>query len=209
MKTNQNINRTCSAELAAMLLVMLIGAGCNNAGSEGVVDRPRVEGWSQRRASGVSVDRATEATKASLQQWFGQVNVQPGSTLLVQGGPSEYTQKGGGDRIRDTVGFNNRLRRTATVQIRPMDDGCQIQCVVERQRLDTADHRVLQENRGGSDVPNATPIERDAGLTRDQQDSWTDLPRDRDMERTILNSILARLGGSAAPSATADQALDR
>lgn len=208
MNTNYEMNQRRAARLCASLLLTIL-AGCNSGGGEGVVDRPRVEGWSQRRASGVSVDRATEATKASLQQWFGRVNVQPGSTLLVQGGPSEYAQKGGGDRIRDTVGFNNRLRRTATVQIRAIDDGCQIQCVVERQRLDTADHRVLQENRGGSDVPNATPIERDAGLTRDQQDSWTDLPRDRDMERTILNSILARLRGGDGNAATAENATDR
>ena len=195
MNTKSKI-RISHATWIACFLVLLTGAGCNNTGSEGVVDKPRVEGWSQRRAPGVSVDQATDATKTSLQQWFGRVNVQPGSPLLVRGGPSEYTQKGGGDRIRDTVGFNNRLRRTATVQIRPMESGCQIQCVVERQRLDTADQRVLQENRGGSDVPNATPIEREAGLTQDQKDSWTDLPRDRDMERTILNSILARLSGS-------------
>lgn len=188
---------------------MVMVAGCSDNGGQAIADRPRVEGWSQRGASGVSVDRATEASKASLQQWFGRVTVNPGSTMLVQGGPSEYTQKGGGDRIRDTVGFNNRMRRTATVQIRPMDDGCQIQCVVERQRLDTADHRVLQENRGGSDVPNATPIERDAGLTRDQQDAWTDLPRDREMERTILNSILARLRGGEPPAETAGQVSDR
>lgn len=209
MNTECKINRSQAAFLSACLALITSGAGCNSGGGEGVVDTPRVEGWSQRRAAGVSVDRATDAAKMSLQQWFGRVNVQPGSPMLVQGGPSEYSQKGGGDRIRDTVGFNNRLRRTATVQIRPMDDGCQIQCVVERQRLDTADHRVLQENRGGSDVPNATPIERDAGLTRDQQDSWTDLPRDRDMERTILNSILARLRAGDGASVTAEEASDR
>jgi hypothetical protein len=151
MNTKLEINRL-SASWIACLLILLTAAGCNNTGSEGVVDRPRVEGWSQRRASGVTVDRATEATKTSLQQWFGHVNVQPGSTLLVQGGPSEYTQKGGGDRIRDTVGFNNRMRH-ATVQIRAVDDGCQIQCVVERQRLDTADQRVLQRTAAGQMCP--------------------------------------------------------
>lgn len=209
MNTNDNIIRRGAGFLGMALVLGIAGTGCSSNGGDGVVDRPRVEGWSQRRATGVSGQQAADAAKASLQQWFGRVNTQPGSTLLVQGGPSEYTQKGGGDRVRDTVGFNNRLRRTATVQIRPVDDGCIIQCVVERQRLDTADQRVLQENRGGSDVPNATPIERDAGLTRSQQDSWTDLPRDRDMERTILNSIIARLGGAETPTMTSDKPTDR
>jgi len=199
MNTNVKLNGRRAAEYVAAMFILATGAGCSS-NSDGVTDRPRVEGWSQRRVTGVTVDQVIEASKASLRQWFGRVVVEPSAVVLVQGGPTEYTQKGGGDRIRDSIGFNNRLRRTASVQIRPTEDGCQIECVVERQRLDTADHRVLQENRGGSDVPNATPIERDAGLTKDQQDAWTDLPRDRDMERSVLTSIVNRLNTAAKPA---------
>jgi len=206
MNTTMKITRRVATKFCASILSVVAGAGCSSMDGDGIAERPRVEGWSQRRATGVTVDQAAEAARASLRQWFGRVTVSPSGTVLVQGGPAEYTQQGGGDRIRDSVGFNNRLRRTASVQIRPTENGCQIECVVERQRLDTADHRVLQENRGGSDIPNATPIERDAGLSREQQDAWTELPRDREMERTILTSIVNRLSGSTQTATPDPQA---
>jgi len=179
----------------------LIGTiGCSQSGDGVFSPRPRVEGWSQRRLPGVSLDEAVTVSAAAVRQWFPRTDVRVSSYGLIRTGAVEYSQKGGTERIRDSIGYRNRLRRNATIEVRPTNDGCIVKCVVERQRLDTADRRVFQQNDSRNDVPNETPVARgDAGLRVDQQDAWTDMPRDRALEADILSAIVSRMKGATSP----------
>ncbi len=178
-------------------------ATCTALGGFGCADPVDSMGGSQRAGGGrqlrlanVSVDRAFEAGTYAMQQWFRGVDPRP-SGGLIRGLATEYTQSGGTERIRDVIGFPNRMRRRGTLSIQALGDGCRLICRVDRERLDTSDHRIFRQQRSINDLPNQTPIERDAGLTASQEQAWTSLPRDRALEQDILELIRSRTGASS------------
>ena len=174
---------------------VLGGFGC--ADPVDSMDRlQRAGGGRQLRLANVPVDRAFEAGTYAMQQWFRGVDPRP-SGGLIRGLATEYTQSGGTERIRDVIGFPNRMRRRGTLSIQPLGDGCRLICRVDRERLDTSDHRIFRQQRSINDLPNQTPIERDAGLTASQEQAWTSLPRDRALEQDILDLIRSRTADSS------------
>ena len=66
-------------------------------------------------------------------------------------------------------------------------------CRVQVDRLDTADHRVFRRNEQFSDVPNDTPIDSGAGVSAKQDQVWTPMPRDGQLERQILDLVRSRV----------------
>jgi len=69
------------------------------------------------------------------------------------------------------------------------------------ERLDTAQQDVFARQREFADVPSETPIDMGAGMTTGQTETWTDLRRDRMMERQILQAIRERTEGRSATTA--------
>lgn len=173
----------------------LAGFGCADP-MDSMGGSQRAGGGRQLRLANVSVDRAFEAGTYAMQQWFRGVDPRP-SGGLIRGLATEYTQSGGTERIRDVIGFPNRMRRRGTLSIQALGDGCRLICRVDRERLDTSDHRIFRQQRSINDLPNQTPIERDAGLTASQEQAWTSLPRDRALEQDILELIRSRTGDSS------------
>jgi len=136
-----------------------------------------------------STDVAFDAGLAAMRQYFNHVDVIRTDGRLVSGW-AEYDQKGGTGRIRDaTLNYKNRMRRRATLWITGAESGSVAKCQVRRQRLDTADHRIFQQQQQFNDLPNATPIDREAGTTTDQNQAWTDMQRDPQMERQLLQVL--------------------
>ena len=126
-------------------------ATCTALGGFGCADPADSMGGSQRAGGGrqlrlanVSVDRAFEAGTYAMQQWFRGVDPRP-SGGLIRGLATEYTQSGGTERIRDVIGFPNRMRRRGTLSIQALGDGCRLFCRVDRERLDTSDHRIFRQ----------------------------------------------------------------
>jgi len=173
--------------------LLLGGVGCSESRGPGTT-LGREAGWSQATLPGVSKTAACDAGLYAMRQWFRLDPAAP-SDGVIQGLPEEYEQRGGTGRIRDeAVGYRNRLRRTATLVIQETPTGSVAKCRVQVERLDTSDHRVFSSNEQFGDVPNETPIDREAGVTPRQQQVWTALPRDRDLERRILNVLRDELG---------------
>ena len=46
-------------------------------------------------------------------------------------------------------------------------------------------------------MPNETPIQQEAGVGPQQEQVWTDMPRDRGLERQVLDVVQNRLEGDA------------
>ena len=134
-----------------------------------------------------------------MQQWFRVTETDP-QRGVIQSAPSEYEQKGGTGRIRDAaIGFRNRMRRIGAIVVQEVGEGCIVKCKVAVQRLDTADHRAFRSNQQFGDVPNETPIQQEAGVSPQQEQVWTDMPRDRALERQVLDVVQNRLEGDAEP----------
>ncbi len=186
---------------------LLAPSGCSDLNSEGGSRTPTSR-WNRINLPNTPPDAAFDAGVAALRQYFPTV-----ATSRTEGRIDtpmvEYSQRGGTERIRDAaVNHNNRMRRKATLIITPSGDGCFAICEVRVQRMDTADQRAFQQHREFSDVPNQTPIQRDAGVSGEQSESWTEMPRDAKLERDILqivfNRVNARDEAGAVPGARSD-----
>jgi hypothetical protein len=135
-----------------------------------------------------------------MRQWFPIAEASP-EEGLIRSATREYDQQGGTGRIRDdTIGYRNRMRRTAMLLISEWGTGCVAKCRVRVQRLDTSDHQVFRRNEQFGDVPSETPIDREAGIRPSQDQVWTDRPRDRDLERQIRELLRSRVMSEDAGS---------
>ncbi len=191
--------RSAGAGVPACLLALVLSAvGCSDSGPSSRIDtrRSATADWTQARLPNVPSDAAYAAGMYAMQQWFRLAEMDP-DRMVIQSAPSEYEQKGGTGRIRDAaVGYRNRMRRIGALVVQEVADGCIVKCKVVVQRLDTADHRVFRANQQFGDVPNETPIQQEAGVSPRQEQVWTDMPRDRGLERQILDVVRSRLEGN-------------
>ncbi len=195
---------TCLTRVRALIVAPLFVSaacltGCSENG-ESTHDRAslRSRSWAQTRLPNTPPDVAFDSATHAMGQWF-RVAEADRATGLIHAEPEEYEQEGGTGRIRDAaIGYRNRMRRLATLLVQEAGSGSIVRCRVSVQRLDTADHRVFQQNDEFGDVPNDTPIEREAGVSPQQDRVWTEMPRDRALERQILNLIRDRATDQAA-----------
>ncbi len=142
-----------------------------------------------------STDVAFDAGLAAMRHYFNQVDSNP-AIGKIESGQVEYAQTGGTGRFRDNAfKFRNRMRHKATLWITRSDSGTLARCQVRVQRLDTADHRVFRDQQRFNDLPNTTPIDREAGVSSVQNQAWTEMPRDRKREREILQVLFNQASG--------------
>lgn len=201
MRSHKTMNTIRS--VFAVIVAACPAVGCSDMNDPLELDPARGSGAMSRHLPGVSTEQAFDAGVHAMRQWFHRLDQRPVEGL-VKGMPTEYTQAGGTERIRDSIGFRNRMRRIGTLSIRPRGGGCVVSCRIDRQRLDTADHRVFRQNEERNDLPNRTPLERDAGLNADQEQVWTDMQRDRALERQTLDLVAARATGNPADNSASE-----
>ncbi|MCB9851578.1 MAG: hypothetical protein H6819_00670 [Phycisphaerales bacterium] len=174
--------------------VALVATGCSNSGS-GVADRRTSGGATPQTFRNVSMDSCMDAATIVIRENFGAVRTSA-TTGTIEGGPQSFTQRGGTARVTDpALKPTYKMRRFGTIWLTQGDGGVIANCQVRVQRLDTTDYRAFRTHDEFNDLPTATPIDSDAGLRADQQEVWTDLPRDSEMERQILGAIYRRLHG--------------
>ncbi|MFH1417507.1 MAG: hypothetical protein ABII12_04375 [Planctomycetota bacterium] len=179
--------------LMGLMILALTAGGCSDLDAPDTA-KGRSGGWAQIRLPNTARPAAYDAGIYAMRQWFRLEETDP-ERGLIQGAPAEYEQKGGTGRIRDAaIGYKNRMRRTAVMFVKPDAEGCVVSCRVGVQRLDTSDHRVFRDNQRFNDLPNETPIDHDAGIRPSQDQVWTEMPRDREMERQILAIVREQAG---------------
>ena len=111
----------------------------------------------------------------------------------AQTAPLESTMRGGSRRLSDAaLKLPTRVRRIVRLYVRKTDTGATVMCNVQLQRADTARRAAFDQQGQYSDVPRDTPIDRGEGLTRSQLTHWTDIGRDRDVERQIRQEVRQR-----------------
>ena len=173
--------------------LMLVGTGCSDGG--GIHSVGSTSGWSQARLPGVSRDAAFEVGLYAMGQWFRIAKSSPESNV-VYSVVEEYDQRGGTGRLSEVIiEQKHRMRHTAMLKVEQEGNVCLVKCRVRVQRLDTASHRAFQQNRQFDDLPNKTPIDRGVGASQTQNQVWTDVRPDRQLERQILEVTRKRAMG--------------
>lgn len=179
--------------LTACILASAL-TGC--ASSDATVAEQRATGGATPQTfRNVSVARVYEAGAAAMGESFESVRISH-ARGMIEAGPQSYTQQGGTQRVTDAaLRPTYHMRRFGTLWISEDEDGVHVNCQVRVQRMDTTDYRSLRTHEEFSDLPTETPIDKDAGLTADQRQAWTELARDQTLERQLLGAINQRLRG--------------
>jgi hypothetical protein len=152
----------------------------------------------QTLAADQDFDTVFDAARMAMRERF-VIGFDDAATGVIQARPESAELPSDPTRPLSS-GFNvpPRGRRVAEIQVRRGSGGVDLLCRVILQRYDTTAVRAHQLERMSDDQPGATPAERDAGTTAEQNAVWADVERDRDAERQILASIreiLDRKGG--------------
>ncbi len=161
---------------------MLLGlAGCSSPG-------PSAQAYNLRQFPAVPRDTLfARAEQALLELGYQPDKVDEAKGLLTS---VPVIGDGRGEPTRGGIALGSTTVRTmAEIRIVPSGGGCSVYCRVVIQQLTTAAHAMFMQDRGASDVPSDTPIDREGATTAEQNEVWTTIRRDRAKERAILEAI--------------------
>jgi hypothetical protein len=172
---------------ASVLLGIVVHAGCQ-------APPPPRRSMSLIRLPGVSRQQAFQTTQAVLGEFdFRLESIDPDAGF-IRSFAREETVRGGTGRISDPIVRSpNRVRRIAEAYVRGGPDGAEVRLAVSRERLDTASYRAFAREHQEEDMPTETPIDREAGTSPGQYESWTPIGRDRALETSIRRALEERL----------------
>lgn len=97
------------------------------------------------------------------------------------------------DAPPDMLLTNVPTREVAEMRIREDNRVVWADIRIAVERLDTESHRNIQALDQHRDIPNQTPAELDAGLTPQQQQTWTRRGYNYEKERVILRDVYSRM----------------
>ncbi len=119
----------------------------------------------------------------------GTINALPISAI-----PAEKETRAG-----SRPGSQTRLRRSAYLRLTQSAAVVNVYCKVVVQEQTTEAHRMFRHDHRVSDIPDDTPIDRDAATTTEQNTVWRTIRRDKATERRILEAILDQAGRHKQP----------
>jgi hypothetical protein len=148
-------------------------------------------------------DQATafDAMDATLREQGFQIAERDPRRGYLRSDPVESVIEGGTGRLSDEVlKPRNAIRRIAESVVTGRDGGVNVRYRVSVERLDTAQVRAWQREHQVADMPTETPIDQDQATLPEQNETWTPIRRDTQVESAIRLALLERLGraGEAA-----------
>lgn len=143
-----------------------------------------------------------------LRREFGSLEVDNRRLEAMSGG-SAYEARTNSGAGRDLYRGSSTMRRFATLKVAASGVRAVASLRIDLQRRDD-DRRdaFLASDSRLSDSPGYTPIERDAARSTGQNTTWTNVGRDRDLERSLLNEIADFFGPATPPTETAPAATE-
>jgi hypothetical protein len=176
-------------------VVALLAAGCSSP-------PPSELNFSVRSIPSVSRQAGLEAARKAVQEHF-RIDVVDPVAGVVKSHPTESWEPGRSGRVGDVLGTPRRVRRMAEVRVRETGTGVRVWCKVRVQEYESDERRLFVREHDDDDYPTETPAQRDAATLAEQNATWRDRPRDKALERQILQAIVehATSRSEAAPAA--------
>jgi hypothetical protein len=184
--------------LASTSVVILLLAGCSSSErSEGMVSLPASA--SARRVPDTSISVVRPVAERVFRQYF-RINPDSSGPALLVAQPQEINSRESPERLRDVLGVSaNRHRNLAELRMIQEGPDVVLRCVVQTQRLDTAERSAFARELG-DDRPTDTPIDRRGALSANPREDWVSVRRDRGLEQEILTGILESLRSASSPA---------
>lgn len=176
-------------------LLLTIAFGCN-APAIGVSENMAAV-W----LPSVSQDSAFDAMEATLREQGFRLAERDPARGYLKSYPAESVIEGGTGRLSDEVlKPRNEIRRVAEALVAGRDGGTNVRYRVSVERLDTAKTRSWQQAHQVSDTPTETPIDQDQATLPEQNETWTQIRRDSQIESAIRLALLERVGQTGGPT---------
>lgn len=166
----------------------LVAGGCASTGLSPL-------SYGVRRVEGGSQSALFDAARAALVDLGYQIDQADAAAAVITTRPTLAPRRLSNARARISSGGQPRC--VVEVRVGARAGAVNVYCKVAIQQQVTAAHRMFAYDRSGADDPGATPIDRDAATTAEQNTVWQTLRRDKAAERRILEAILSRVQNSA------------
>lgn len=167
----------------AAALALVIFAGC--------AAEPQRVGFSAREIADAAPEEILAAARPVLQREFGRLQLDRGRARIV-GGPSEYVASSGTGALSDAYRGRTTLRRTATFATAARGGSAVARLRIDVERRDTERPQITQrEGSRLSDAPGYSAVETDAATSGSQNEVWTFLRRDTQLETALLAEVQA------------------
>jgi hypothetical protein len=184
--------RLVLSPLGALLVgsaVLCMVTGCMEPQTTPVRPAKIDSGYRTQQLSTNDYESAFAAAQGSVMDHF-QIASADQATGVIQLVPSESTRPGGA-----------RVRKMGQVIIQKAGSFVLAAVQVRIEKYATPSIRAIESTFAADDRPGKTPIQEEAGLTREQQEYWTPEGRDISMETQILNRIVEAVSAvGQAPS---------
>jgi len=136
-------------------------------------------------------ERVMQSAMVILKREFGRVAETPDGRRIVSE-PLEFRTASDSGTVRDYVGGKSTMRRIATFSCASRGDTvlAQLRVDVEREDSDRVESSSQSQQQSRfSDTPSQTPVERDAGVSKKQNQAWVFVKRDLQLERALLEEL--------------------
>ena len=182
--------------LIALLPSVIVLSGCTQL--------TPATGQQSRLIEGTRAEQVMQVAARMLQRDFGRVHVNT-EALTIETEPVEFTTQRESGTARDFYRGSSTMRRVAYFSVGPTtkDTVARLRIDIERRDTERVAHTPLPAHTLG-DLPNTTPIQRDAATTERQNTVWTFVRRDRQMERSLLDELASAFAPPAVEPAAAE-----
>ena len=150
---------------------------------------PSTNRFSVRQEHGLQIEEAFRAAELAITDLgYALETIDKERGVLITS-PVPATEESTATRRRISLTRPGLVREIAEVRLTLRDGVPAFYCRVILQELATEAHQMFARDRGMSDSPTETPIERGAAVTPEQEAVWQTVARDTDKERMILRTI--------------------
>ncbi len=183
IQTATRMGQFITAAMTAMLL-----SGCSGSTDWSPTSVSRAGGAAGRRIANTDVAAVQPVAERVFRQHF-KIDASSSGPGLMVAQPQEMTATVQPERVRDLLaGARGRHRYLAELRLNQQGPDVLLRCVVQMQRLETAERAAFSSQRG-DDRPTDTPIDRLGATSADNREEWVSGKRDRQLELEILATI--------------------
>jgi hypothetical protein len=163
-----------------LCLIPVVGMGCAAA--------PDASRFATRAIQAADQDAVFAAAIPIMRREFGRIDVDRSGRWIEA--TRVYSADDQSNTARDLVRAPSTLRQNALMHVRRSGDTAVAEIRVDIQRRDTERRRMMMSSPTRlTDRPSSTPIDRDAATTTKQNEVWTNVRRDRPLERSLLEEL--------------------
>lgn len=172
---------SCGLKSIVIVIVGIMATGCESPS-------PTARSFSYVRLPGVDRATAFAAATEAMRQNYSIAEIDR-DQWMIHSVPEETEEEATTPRVGDLVGVARNVRRIATAYVTGTDQTAEAWCKIVIERNESNEHRLWVQDMKRDDTASATPAERDAATTTDQNSVWRTLRRDKRAERDLLNTI--------------------